>query len=118
MFPMKKIEGGESCNYGYCSYFYLCKGDCYCYSSNPYTGEGSCYPVYSIKKKVEEHLNLCQSHTECTNKGSGNYCGRYPNSDIKYGFCFASISEAEDVFKMAYNSKFKNDFLKMPATTA
>ncbi|KEH34665.1 putative albumin I chain a [Medicago truncatula] len=91
---MKKIEGNSlsfcsptvetGCDYG-----------CYCFICTSW-GLGNCEPLSTIKKKVEEQPNLCWSHDECTKKGSGNYCARFPNSDIKYGWCFASISEEED----------------------
>ncbi|KEH34643.1 Leginsulin/Albumin-1 [Medicago truncatula] len=93
MFPMKKVEGVD-CNKGIC---------------NPYN---------TMKKKVEENPNLCQTHTECKKKGSGNFCARHINSDVKYGFCFASFSEAQDAYKMAITSNIKKDFLKIPGTTA
>ncbi|KEH34653.1 putative albumin I chain a [Medicago truncatula] len=108
MFSMKKIEGakcGEACD----TQFNFCNaGDgCRCFITDAYlTLPGFCAQLTSIEKKVEELPNLCWSHAECIRKGSGNYCAHLPNSDIKYGFCFASISEAEDVL-------LKRDFLKM-----
>jgi len=113
---MKKVEG--DCQVGYCDKFTFCDYGCYCFSTEPYSGAGVCLPLPSIKKKVEENPNLCQTHTECTKKGSGNYCAIYPYSDYKYGFCFASVTEAEDAYKIASTYKFKKDFLKMPGTTA
>jgi hypothetical protein len=86
---------------------------CRCFVTDALTLPGFCATLISIEKKVEELPNLCWSHAECIRKGSGNYCAHLPNSDIKYGFCFASISNAEDAFKMASSSKFKKDFLKM-----
>ncbi|KAL5080260.1 hypothetical protein RYX36_008681, partial [Vicia faba] len=47
---------------------------------------------------IDEHPNLCESDADCKKNGSGKYCGHYPNSEIEYGWCFASKSEAEDVF--------------------
>jgi len=115
---MKKIEG-ESCLAHGC-YFYIddsCPSGCVCDLIDPYHFTGVCVSYPSIKKKVEENPNLCQTHTDCTKKGSGNYCALYRNSDNKYGICFASVTEAEDAFKMASNSKFKKDFLKMSVST-
>jgi len=113
---MKKIEGDclSFCGPGVAQ---GCDEGCWCFIPDIW-GIGSCESIDSIKKKVEEHPNLCMSHRECTKKGSGNFCARHPNSDIKYGFCFASIYEAEDAFKMTSTSKFKKDFLKMSGTTA
>ncbi|XP_039687328.1 albumin-1 isoform X1 [Medicago truncatula] len=110
MFPMKKIEG-ESCESRGCI-FYIndsCPSGCVCDPIDPVTWAGVCVSYSSIKKKVEEHPNYCETHTECTKKGSGNFCARFANSDIKYGWCFASISEAENAFKIASTSEFKND---------
>jgi len=117
---MKKVEA-QQCKIG-CSIYtgYRCsEANCVCYPYAPLVG--ACAPRYSsvdLKKMVNDHPNLCQSHVECTKKDSGNFCANYPNSDIEYGWCFASNSEAEDVFfKVVSNSKFIKDFLKMPKTT-
>ncbi|CAH9118649.1 unnamed protein product [Cuscuta epithymum] len=55
---------------------------------------GQCiYPLgdKSLAKRIEEHPNLCQSDEECIKKaGSGgglNFCARYPNPQIDYGWC-------------------------------
>ncbi|XP_017432430.1 albumin-1 isoform X2 [Vigna angularis] len=48
----------------------------------------------SVAKMIDEHPNLCKSDDECMKKGSGNFCARYPNTDIDYGWCFDSDSEA------------------------
>jgi hypothetical protein len=42
---------------------------------------------------VEEHPNLCESHDDCMKKGSGSFCACFPNLDIQYGWCLASISK-------------------------
>jgi len=111
---MKKIEGakcGEACD----TQVNFCNNHdgCQCFVTGVLTLPGWCATLASIEKKVEELPSLCWSHAECIRKGSGNYCAHLPNSDIKYGFCFASISEAEDSFKMAASTIFKRDFLKM-----
>jgi len=74
----------------------------------PQCGDGcNCFPEIGIfecisgihkeaVKKIGEHPNLCESHVECKNKGSGNFCGRFPNHDVEYGWCFASKYEAEE----------------------
>ncbi|KAL5080268.1 hypothetical protein RYX36_008689 [Vicia faba] len=56
------------------------------------------HPSGRLSRTVDEYPNLCESDADCEKKGSGKYCGHYPNPDIKYGWCFASRSEAEDVF--------------------
>ncbi|KEH34652.1 putative albumin I chain a [Medicago truncatula] len=110
---MKKIEGtgcGMPCN----EVHDVCDSeDCFCYSEASFSGDGNCVTFTPFIKKVEEHPNLCQTHTECTKKGSGNFCARFPNSNRKYGFCVAANSEAKEAFKMASSSKLKNYFLKM-----
>ncbi|RDY06445.1 hypothetical protein CR513_09573, partial [Mucuna pruriens] len=54
----------------------------------------------SFAKMVNKHPSLCQSHDECMKKGSGNFCARYPNSRMEYGWCV--------------NSEALKGFLKMP----
>jgi hypothetical protein len=79
----------------------------------------------TITKMVEEHPNLCQSHVECLEKKSGSFCARYPNTNIPYGWCFDTNTEAEHIFKIGSKSALKgffktlsnskaNNFLKMP----
>lgn len=70
---------------------------------------GSCrYPSGAVLNAIDKHPYLCKSHVDCTKKGSGNFCGQYPNPHIEYGWCFSSESEAQDVF-----SKITpKDFLK------
>ena len=63
-------------------------------------------------KMIEEHPNLCQTHAECIKKGSGNFCARYANDDIEYGWCFASVAEAERYFKIGSNTAVKS-FIKI-----
>jgi hypothetical protein len=116
IFPMKKVEA-DGCITGTCNVggAFYCGSNCFCDFLYPVTSPvGVCRYLYSsedLKKKVQEHPNLCWSHGECIEKGSGNYCARFPN--LKHGLCFASVSEAENVIKMASSSKFKNDSLKM-----
>jgi hypothetical protein len=74
---------------------------------------GTCtYPSSSEHnmKMIEEHPNLCQTHAECIKKGSGNFCGRYANADIEYGWCFVSVAEAERYFKIGSNTAVKSFF--------
>ncbi|BAT89290.1 hypothetical protein LR48_Vigan08g002600 [Vigna angularis] len=96
MFPMKMIEAAD-CS-GACSPFEMppCGStDCRCipialfagFCINP-TG------VSSVAKMINEHPNLCKSDDECMKKGSGNFCARYPNNYMDYGWCFDSDSEA------------------------
>nr|XP_007133732.1 hypothetical protein PHAVU_011G204500g [Phaseolus vulgaris]ESW05726.1 hypothetical protein PHAVU_011G204500g [Phaseolus vulgaris] len=58
---------------------------------------GSCiHPtgLSAAAKMIDEHPNLCQFHEECMKKGSGNFCARYPNHYMDYGWCFNSDSDA------------------------
>ncbi|TKY68518.1 Albumin-1 protein [Spatholobus suberectus] len=109
MFPMKKVEAVD-CS-GVCSPFEMppCGStDCRCIPWGLFIGQ-CIYPiggVASVAKMIDEHPNLCQSHDECMKKGSGNFCARYPNHYIDYGWCFNSDSEA------------LKGFLKMPMAIA
>jgi len=109
MFPMKNVEA--SCEDNFCaSPFGQCGAGCFCIP------EAGCIPGLhkDAVKKIGEHPNLCESHVECKKKGSGSFCARFPNLDVDYGWCFASKSEAEDIFsKSTTESKFTKDFLKM-----
>lgn len=112
---MKKIEAAN-CK-GSCSPFESTpcySSSCTCIPKSSYEGYCYAYPSVAVMKMVEEHPNLCQSHAECTKKGSGSFCALYPNHDIKYGWCFTSKSEARD-FEIASKYKFTNDFFKMLA---
>ncbi|XP_014501907.1 albumin-1-like [Vigna radiata var. radiata] len=100
MFPMKKIEAVD-CS-GVCSTFERlpCRSlDCRCI---PIALDfGLCFNrtgLSSVAKMIDEHPNLCQSDDECMKKGSGNFCARYPNNYIDYGWCFHSDSEALKAF--------------------
>ncbi|CAK8575132.1 unnamed protein product [Lathyrus sativus] len=109
MFPMKKVEATR-CQEG-CSLSKLDCGDgCQCIMDDFVTG--ICETIEYVTKMVEQHPSLCESHGDCTRKGSGSFCALYPNSDIKYGWCFESNSHAEASFKNALNSEFSN-LLKM-----
>ncbi|KAK7405732.1 hypothetical protein VNO78_07341 [Psophocarpus tetragonolobus] len=109
MFAMKKIEAVD-CS-GVCSPFEMppCGStDCRCIPWGLFIGQ-CIYPtggVSSVAKMTDEHPNLCQSNDECIKKGSGNFCARYPNHYMDYGWCFNSHSE-----------ELKN-FLKMPVAIA
>jgi len=94
MFPMK-IEAVD-CS-GACSPFEVppCGSrDCRCIPIALFVGF-CIYPtgLSSVSKMIDEHPNLCQSHGECIKKGSGNFCARYPNHYVDYGWCFNSGSE-------------------------
>ncbi|RHN45507.1 putative albumin I chain a [Medicago truncatula] len=127
---MKKVE---ACSGGLCSVFDKnfprCEEnpDCQCIPWGILYGNCIYLPTKeSIVKVVEEHPNLCQSHVECTKKGSGSFCARYPDSKNHIGWCFTSNAEAERYFEVgsnpAINNFFKNmisnsnekGFLKMP----
>ncbi|KAL2326392.1 hypothetical protein Fmac_025450 [Flemingia macrophylla] len=93
---MMKIDAAD-CS-GVCSPFEMppCGSrDCRCIPVGLFIGYCT-YPsgLSSVAKMIDEHPNLCQSHDECMKKGSGNFCARYPNNYIDYGWCFDSDSEA------------------------
>ncbi|CAL5209985.1 unnamed protein product [Lathyrus oleraceus] len=119
MFQVKKVESG------YCSPVTCytdrsgdCQFGCICYPSF-FGYVGSCQPYVSVAKMVDDHPNLCQSHDECTKKGTGSFCGRYPDSNMEYGRCFSSKFQAEVFFvKMISNSQFKKDLLKMSVSAS
>ncbi|TKY68513.1 Albumin-1 protein [Spatholobus suberectus] len=107
MFPMKQTAADCS---GACSPFEMppCgSADCRCIPWGLFVGQ--CINptgLVSVAKMIDEHANLCQSHDECMKKGSGNFCARYPNPHIEYGWCINSGSEA------------LQGFLKMPTAIA
>jgi hypothetical protein len=115
-FPVRNVEA--VCPIG--CYLYKpksCGTGCKCVPASLTYGACVKESFEHVAKMVEEHPNLCQSHAECTKKGSGSFCARYPNPDIEYGWCFESNSHAEASFKKALiNSEFSNFFLKMPST--
>ncbi|KAK7358881.1 hypothetical protein VNO77_00821 [Canavalia gladiata] len=103
MFSMKKIEAS-------------CKGVCTPFKDPP-CGSSACRCVpallfagicvardslASAANMIEAHPHLCQSNDECLKKGSGNFCARFPNPDVEYGWCINS--DAGELLK---------DFLKM-----
>ncbi|XP_020208147.1 albumin-1 [Cajanus cajan] len=97
IFSMKKTEA-VVCS-GVCSPFEVppCGStDCRCIPVGLFVGYCT-YPsgLASVTKMIVEHPNLCQSHLECKKKGSGNFCARYPNNYMDYGWCFDSDSEAQ-----------------------
>ncbi|CAH9123098.1 unnamed protein product [Cuscuta epithymum] len=65
----------------------------------------------SVAKRIEDHPNLCQSNEECFKKGSGDFCARYPNPHIDYGWCINSS------YSNNYEDSSQNGFLKMMTTT-
>ncbi|KAK7343099.1 hypothetical protein VNO80_26062 [Phaseolus coccineus] len=95
MFSMKKIEAVD-CS-GVCSPFEMApcgSSDCRCVPVGLVVGY--CIDpngLSSAAKMIDEHPNLCQSDEECRKKGSGNFCARYPNHYVDYGWCFNSDSE-------------------------
>lgn len=94
MFPMKKAEALPECDKKECNRWKEhCSKECLCIEL--FMGIGYCYPIPTAMKKLKEHPNLCQSHMDCINKGSGSFCSYYPNSEIQHGLCFTSKVEAE-----------------------
>ncbi|CAJ1977995.1 unnamed protein product [Sphenostylis stenocarpa] len=96
MLSMKNIEA-VGCSGG-CSPFQMppCGStDCRCIPVGLFVGYCT-HPsgVASFVKKLDEHPNLCMSDNDCVKKGSGNFCARYPNQYVDYGWCFDSNSEA------------------------
>ncbi|XP_058739645.1 albumin-1-like [Vicia villosa] len=107
IFPTKKVQA--DCD-KLCSFQESECGDgCLCLIGIDY-----CLSISLVMKMVKKHPKLCESHADCTRKGSGSFCAYYPNSDIKYGVCFDSSSHAEASFKNALSSEFSN-LLKMPS---
>ncbi|RDX99948.1 hypothetical protein CR513_16922, partial [Mucuna pruriens] len=92
MFPMKHTEAAVCL--GYCSPYenYPCGStNCRCLPIARFIGSCAYSSEHaSVAKMIEEHPNLCQSNDECMKKGSGNFCARYPNSNIDYGWCLDS----------------------------
>nr|QMV80770.1 cyclotide precursor [Clitoria ternatea] len=62
---------------------------CYCHGSTCMRGT----TIASMAKTIDEHRNLCQTHEDCITKKSGNFCARFPNHNINYGWCFNAESE-------------------------
>ncbi|ESW05725.1 hypothetical protein PHAVU_011G204400 [Phaseolus vulgaris] len=98
MFSMKNIEAVD------------CSGACSPASHEPPCGSSDCrcFPVIapfvgtcyhptalssSVAKMIDEDPNLCESDEECIKKGTGNFCARYPNHYVDYGWCFNSGSD-------------------------
>ncbi|CAK8575127.1 unnamed protein product [Lathyrus sativus] len=116
MFSMKDVEA-------------VCPISCFLWKPQG-CGDGcKCTPIslkYGACKKessedvtmmVEKHPNLCESHADCTKKGSGSFCARFLNPEIEYGWCFDSNPHAEASFKNALSSEFSN-LLKMPSAVS
>ncbi|KAL5082625.1 hypothetical protein RYX36_011046 [Vicia faba] len=98
IFVTKNVRAAN-CN-GVCSPFEMppCgSSDCRCIPIGFVIGYCR-YPSGLLLRTNDEHPNLCESDADCEKKGSGKYCGHYPNPDIEYGWCFASKSEAEEIF--------------------
>ncbi|KAI5391526.1 albumin-1 [Lathyrus oleraceus] len=70
-----------------------------------------------VTRMVEKHPKLCESHADCTKKGSGSFCARFRNPEIEYGWCFDSNPHAQASFKNALSSEFSN-LLKMPSAVS
>jgi len=105
---MKKVEAG--CERTACTVFevYYCGPSCSCIIFGILGGV--CFPTSTAMKVVEDHPNLCQSHDDCIKKGSGSFCGYYPNSEIQHGRCFTSNVEAERYFEILTNDPAKYNF--------
>ncbi|XP_058752170.1 albumin-1-like [Vicia villosa] len=109
MFSMKNVEA-DLCEKFACSRSDpVCNDGCRCVLSKGAEG-GVCVKKKHAAKMVEEHPDLCESHADCTRKGSGSFCAYYPKLDLKYGWCFDSNSDAEASFKNFLSS----ESLKMP----
>ncbi|KAL5080257.1 hypothetical protein RYX36_008678 [Vicia faba] len=108
MFVTKNVRAVD-CN-GVCSPFEeLPCGSTECRCIFVGIGVGLCRSRSAVSSTIDEHPNLCESDADCEKKGSGKYCGHYPNPDIEYGWCFASRSEAEEVFsKITPKDMLKN----------
>ncbi|ESW05729.1 hypothetical protein PHAVU_011G204800 [Phaseolus vulgaris] len=97
MFSMKNIEAAHCSGICYPAYDDpLCgSNDCLCKRVNPMFGV--CIDPTalssSVAKMIDEDPNLCESDEECIKKGTGNFCARYPNQYMDYGWCFNSDSE-------------------------
>ncbi|KAL5057552.1 hypothetical protein RYX36_029156 [Vicia faba] len=117
VFSMKEV-GAVDCS-GACSPFEMppCRSSsCRCIPILIVFGYCTYPSSLDVKNIAEKNPNLCQSHDDCIKKESGSFCARYLNSDIEYGWCFASSSEAKDTFFKIYsNTTFANE-LKMSAT--
>ncbi|XP_058734613.1 albumin-1-like [Vicia villosa] len=111
MFSMKKVEAYTCVGWPCSREEPSCGGGCHCLFAK--VGPGSCARDKHVAKMVKEHPDLCESHADCTRKASGSFCAYYPNSSLKYGWCFDSNSEAEASFKNALSSEFSN-LVKMP----
>ncbi|WJX81706.1 hypothetical protein P8452_64554 [Trifolium repens] len=112
-FPIKKVEAqncGGQCSLLPCNEFTPCPCGCACFGVPVYL----CLPgsYKDAVKIVGENLNLiCIDDTECKNNASGNFCVRSLKSDLEYGVCANSISEAENlIFKIFSKSNSTKDF--------
>jgi len=65
--------------------------DCACYPVSLFYG--FCISRFQLSSVAKIHPNLCESDEECKKKGSGNFCARYPNHYVDYGWCFNSGSD-------------------------
>jgi hypothetical protein len=73
---------------------------------------GLCLPgSYKDAVKIVGENLICQDDTKCRNNGSGNFCVRSLKSDLEYGVCADSISEAENlILKIFSKAKSTKDF--------
>jgi hypothetical protein len=96
-----------------CNEFTPCPCGCACFGVPVYL----CLPgsYKDAVKIVGENLNLiCKDDIECKNNGSGNLCVRSLESDLEYGVCANSISDAENlIFKIFSKSNSTKDFLEV-----
>jgi hypothetical protein len=96
-----------------CDYSAPCPCGCACFGFPVYL----CLPgsYKDAVKIVGENLNLiCKDDIECKNNGSGNFCVRSLESDLEYGVCANSISDAENlIFKIFSKSNSTKDFLEV-----
>jgi len=94
-FSMKKPIEAADCS-GICSPFEMppCRSsDCRCIPI-ALIGGFCIYPISSIMKMVEQHPNLCQSHVDCTKKGSGRFCALSPANYQQLSHALNALSPA------------------------
>ncbi|RHN52714.1 putative albumin I chain a [Medicago truncatula] len=107
MFPMENVEAQS------------CLSACTIFGSKPLCVSSRCR--HCCKMPLNSFVGLCERRLSTDSerwkrnilttsvsliwiaqkKGIGSFCARYSNFDNEHGWCFASISEAEHIFKIA-----------------
>ncbi|PNY10533.1 albumin [Trifolium pratense] len=105
-FPIKKVEAAQ-CMGSDCTLSAPCAQGCYC-GGFP---ASICRPTsYNDAVKIVGENLICQDNAECKNKGTKNFCVRYPKPDVEYGVCADSIFEAENlILKIFSKSKLPKE---------